>query len=43
MIFIFSSISRELEFQSVNHASIYKNSESYVFKHKKVSGEISNN
>ena len=31
-MFILSSISSELELLSVNHTSIYKNSESKVFK-----------
>ena len=36
-------ISRGLEFRSVNHTSIYGNSESNVFKNIKLLGEISNN
>ena len=43
MIFILSFISGGLEFWSVNHTSIYQNSESNVFKNIKFSGEISNN
>ena len=43
MIFILSSISRGLEFLSVSNTSIYKNSESKVFKDIKLLGEISNN
>ena len=42
-MFILFSISRELEFWSVNHTSIYKNSESNVFKNIKSSGKMSNN
>ena len=42
-MFILSSISRGLEFWSVSHISIYKNSESKVFKNIKFLGEISNN
>ena len=42
-MFILSSISRGLEFWSVDHTSIYKNSESIVVKNIKFSGEISNN
>ena len=41
-MFIVSSISRALEFWSVNHTSTYENSESNVFKNIKFSGEISN-
>ena len=43
VIFNLSSICRGLEFGSVNHTSIYENSESKVFKNKKFSGEISHN
>ena len=43
MIFILSSISKGSEFGSVNHTSIYKNSESNISKNIKFSGEISNN
>ena len=43
MIFILSSISRGSEFWSVNHTSIYKNSESNISKNIKFSDEISNN
>ena len=42
-MFILFYISRELEFWSVNHTSIYKNSESNVFKNIKSSGKMSNN
>ena len=42
-MFILSSISRGLEFCSVNHTSIYGNSESKSFRNKKFSGEINNN
>ena len=43
MIFIFSSISRGLEFWSVNHTSTYENSESNVCKNIKCKGQIYNN
>ena len=43
MIFILPSISRVLEFLSASNTSIYKNSESKVFKDIKLLGEISNN
>ena len=43
MISILPFISGGLEFWSVNHTSIYQNSESNVFKNIKFSGEISNN
>ena len=39
---ILSSISSGLEFWSVNHTSIYENSESKVFKGIKLLGEIYN-
>ena len=42
-MFILSSISRGLEFWSVNHILIYENSESKVFKNIKFSGKINNN
>ena len=42
-MFILSSISRGLEFRSVNHTSIYENSELKVFENMKLMGEISNN
>ena len=42
-MFILSSISSGLEFSSVNHNSIYENSESKVFKNINFLGEISNN
>ena len=42
-MFILSSISRGLDFWSVNHTSIYENSELKVFKNIKFLGEISNN
>ena len=41
MIFILSSIPSGLEFWSVNHTSIYENSESKVFKNIRFLGEIS--
>ena len=40
---ILSSLSRGLKFLSVNHTSIYENSESNTFKNIKFLGEISNN
>ena len=43
MVLILISISSSLEFWSVNHTSIYKNSESKVFKNINSFGEISNN
>ena len=42
-MFILSSISRGLEFWSVNHTSIYENSELNYFKNIKFFGEISSN
>ena len=42
-MFILSSISRGLEFWSVNQTSIYENSESKVFKNIKFLSEIINN
>ena len=42
-MFLLSSISSSLEFWSVNHISIYENSELKVFKNIKILGEISNN
>ena len=42
-MFILSSISSSLEFSSVNHTSIYENSESNIFKNIKFLGEIFNN
>ena len=42
-MFILSCISSGLEFSSVNHTSIYRNSESKVFKDIKFLDEISNN
>ena len=42
-MFVSSSISRGLEFWSVNHTSIYENSELKAFKNIKFLGEISNN
>ena len=42
-MFILSPISSGLEFWSVNHTSIYENSELKIFKNMKLSGEISNN
>ena len=41
MIFILPSISSGLEFWSVNHTSIYENSESKVFKNIRFLGKIS--
>ena len=41
-MFTLSSISRGLEFSSVNHTSIYENSESNVFKNMNFLGETSN-
>ena len=43
MIFILSSISRELEFQSGNHNSTDENSQSNVFKNIKFSSKIPKN
>ena len=43
MIFILPFISRVLDFLSASNTSIYKNSESKVFKDIKLLGEISNN
>ena len=42
-MFILSSISRGLEFLSVNHISMYENSELNVFYEMKYLGEISSN
>ena len=42
-MFILSSISSGLEFLSVNHTAIYKNSELNVLKNIKFLGEISDN
>ena len=42
-MFILSSISRGLEFWSVNHTSIYQNSELKFLKNINIFGEISNN
>ena len=42
-MYILSSISRGLEFCSVNHTSIYENSESNLCKNRTFSGEVSNN
>ena len=42
-MFILSSICSSLEFWSVNHISIYENSELKVFKNMKFLGEISRN
>ena len=41
-MFILFPISSDLEFWSVNHTSIYENSESKVFKNIKLLGEMSN-
>ena len=43
MIFILSFISSGLEFWSVNHTSIYENSDSIVLRNIKYLAEISNN
>ena len=43
MMFILSSTPGGLEFWSVNHTSIYGNSESKVFEKKKLLCEICNN
>ena len=40
---ILSSISSGLEFLSVNHTSIYENSESKIFKNMNFVGELPNN
>ena len=40
-MFILSSVSNSLGFWSVNHTSIYENSESKVLKYIKFLGEIS--
>ena len=42
MLFILFSISVGLEFWSINHTSIYENSESKVIENMPFSGEISN-
>ena len=42
-MFTLFSISSDLRFWSVNHTSIYENSELNVFKNMKSLGEISNN
>ena len=42
VMFILPSISGGIEFWSVNHTSIYENSELHVFKNIKFLGEISN-
>ena len=42
-MYILSSIYRGLEFFSVNHTSIYENSESNLFKNRTFLGEVSNN
>ena len=39
-MFIICFISSHLEFGSVNHTSIYENSELKVFKNRKVLGEM---
>ena len=41
--FIFSSISPDLLFWSVNHTTMHENSELNVYKNMKFVGEISNN
>ena len=40
---IFSSSSKGLEFRTVNHTSMYENSESKVFQNITFLGKISNN
>ena len=42
-MFVLSCISSGLEFLSVNHTSIYENSELKVFKNINFFGEISSN
>ena len=42
-MFILSSFPRGLEFWSVNHTTIYENSESKVFKNIEFLGDTSNN
>ena len=42
-MFILSFVSGSLEFWSVNHISIYENSELNIFKDINFLGEISNN
>ena len=42
-MFILSFISRGLEFWSVNHTSIYENSDLKIFKNINFFGEISSN
>ena len=42
-MFILSPILRGLEFWSVNHTSMYENSDSKVFRNIKFWGQISNN
>ena len=42
-MFVLSSISTGLEFWSVNHTSIYKNSESQSFSKISFFSEVSNN
>ena len=42
-MFILSFISRRLEFSSVNHTSVYENSELKVLKNVKIFSEISSN
>ena len=42
-MFILSSTSRDLEFWSVNHTSVYENSELKVLRNTKRFGEISSN
>ena len=42
-MFILSFISRGLEFWSVNHTSIYENSDLKIFKNIKFFGEITSN
>ena len=42
-MFVLSSISSGFEFWSLNHTSVYRNSELNVFKNIKLLDEISNN
>ena len=42
-MFTWPSISRGLEFWSVNHTSTYENSESKIFTNIKFLGDVSNN
>ena len=42
-MFVLSSVSSNLDFWSVNHTTIYENSELNTFKNIKFCGEISRN